>query len=131
MIDVKLVTQPNFPAIERKINTKFNNNFIKLTKLGAEYLTRIIPKKTGKMKGSIGYDNNEIWTTSDKYRYVDDGTKPHRIEGLLRFRISGVVIFSQGVDHPGTKAQHLTDKTVKKIDNYMPVFVRHINAAIP
>lgn len=129
-ITTKIVSEPDFKKMEHQVSGAFSSNFIKLTKLGAEYLQGIMPRKTGAMKASVRYNNKEIWTHSPYYKYVDEGTKPHRIEGLLRFRIAGVVIFSRGVDHPGTKAQNLSKRTMKEIDKNIPVLVKEINAAI-
>ena len=129
-ISAKVVSEPDFPKMERKISGTFSNNFIKLTKLGAKYLQGIMPRKTGAMKASVRYNNNEIWSTSKYYHFVDKGTRPHRIEGLLRFKINGATIFSRGVDHPGTKAQNLSERTMKEIDKNIPIIVKEINAAI-
>lgn len=129
-ITTKIVSEPDFKKMEHQVSGAFSSNFIKLTKLGTEYLQGIMPRKTGAMKASVRYNNNEIWSTSSYYQFVDKGTRPHRIEGLLRFRIAGVVIFSRGVDHPGTKAQKLTERTMKEIDKNIPILVKEINAAI-
>lgn len=75
-------------------------------------------------------------TDDEIYRYVNEGTKPHRIRPkrakALRFQgtyrakttpgvigsrgggSSGDVIFSQGVQHPGTKARNFDKQIGKK-----------------
>ena len=131
MIDIEIVSQPDFPKMERKISQTFHKSVANLTPLGAKYLQGIIPTKSRKLRNSIGHSKDEIWSTADYYRYVDEGTRPHVIEGLLRFVINGAVVFARDVHHPGTKAQHLTDKTIKHIKKNIPIVVKDINRVIP
>ena len=84
--------------------------------------------------------------TDDKiFAYVYQGTGPHAIKPkrakALRFfsgfrpkttpghlgsgagGVSGNIIFSQGVWHPGTKARRFTEKIQKRLDKYGPRFL--------
>lgn len=49
----------------------------------------------------------EILSIAPYSRYVEGGTKPHRIEprnaSMLRFVVGGDVVFAHGVNHPGTR----------------------------
>lgn len=127
---MEIVAQPDFPGMERKLSGTFQKSVTTLVPLGAKYLQNIVPTKTRKLQSSIGHDKEEIWSTVDYYKYVDEGTRAHTIEGLLAFQINGVTIFARNVHHPGTKAQHLTDKTVKKIEYSIPTVVKDINKVI-
>lgn len=130
MIKADIISEPDLPKIERRVSRGFNRSTIELVKLGAKYLRSIVPVKTGKLKRSIRHDQKDIWSVSPYYNYVDEGTRPHRIEGLLVFKIHGATIFSRGVDHPGTKAQNLTDRTVKYIEGNIKNVVRDVNRTI-
>lgn len=129
-VDMKVVSQPDFPKMERNISGTFNKSTAALVPLGAKYLQGIIPSKTGKLRKSIGHSKEEIWSTADHYKYVDEGTRPHIIEGLLVFQVHGVTVFARNVHHPGTAPQHLTERTVKEIEKNMPKVVKDINRVI-
>lgn len=127
MIKVDIVEKPDFPKMEKRVSRTFDNSTVKLVALGAKYMRSIVPYKTGKLKHSIRHDKKDIWSVADHFKYVDEGTKPHRIEGLLVFYIHGIQIFSRGVDHPGTKPQYITDRTVKYIEGNIKGVVRDID----
>ena len=130
MIDMEFVSQPDFPKMERKLSSTFNKSTASLVPLGAKYLQGIIPSKSSKLRKSIGHSKEEIWSTVDHYKYVDEGTRPHIIEGLLVFQVHGVTVFARNVHHPGTRPQHLTDRTVKEIEKNIPKVVKDINRVI-
>lgn len=130
MINLDIVSQPDFPKSEKQVSSTFNKSTSNLNKIGAKYLKGIIPVKSGKLKRSIHYNKDEIWSTSKYFKYVDEGTRPHIIEGLLRFVIHGAVVFSRDVHHPGTKPQYLTDKTIKHIESNIHTVVKDVNRAI-
>jgi len=78
----------------------------------------------------------EVWTDDEIYGYVNDGTRPHEIRprnakvlvfqsgysaktspGKVASRgggASGPLVFSKGVNHPGTKARNFDDAIQKK-----------------
>lgn len=130
MIEFDIVSQPDFPQTEKRVSSNFKKGTANLNKIGAKYLKGIVPVKSGKLRNSIHYNKDEIWSTANHYRYVDEGTRAHIIEGLLRFVINGAVVFSRDVHHPGTKAQNLTDKTIKHIEGNIQTVVKDVNRAI-
>ncbi|MCK5616143.1 hypothetical protein KAR91_80510 [Candidatus Pacearchaeota archaeon] len=130
MIELDVISQPNLPLIEKTASNTFKKGTANLNKIGAKYLKGIIPVKSGNLSKSIHNNKEEIWTTAKHFKYVDEGTKPHIIEGLLRFVIHGAVIYARDVHHPGTKAQHLTDKTITHIEKNIPAIVKDIDRAI-
>jgi len=129
-VDMKIVSQPDFPKMERTLSGTFNKSTAALVPLGAKYLQGIIPSKTGNLRKSIEHSKEEIWSTADHYKYVDEGTRPHIIEGLLVFQVHGITVFTRNVYHPGTRPQHLTERTVKEIENNIPKVVKDINRVI-
>lgn len=66
----------------------------------------------------------EISTTNDIFRYQDDGTAPHIIRprrfGRLRFIPRGQrgFVYARQVNHPGTKAQNMSEKTAKQLEDH-------------
>ena len=130
MIELDIISQPNLPLIEKTASNTFKKGTANLNKIGAKYLKGIVPVKSGKLRNSIHYNKKEIWSTDKHFKYVDEGTRPHIIEGLLRFVIHGAVIYSRNVHHPGTKAQHLTDKTIIHIEKNIPTITKDIDRAI-
>jgi hypothetical protein len=69
----------------------------------------------------------EISTTNDIYRYNDDGTAPHiirpRYARRLRFVPRGQrgFVYARQVNHPGTKAQNMSEKVAQQLEqNDMP-----------
>lgn len=129
-IDVEIVSKPDFNKIERNTSATFQKSVASLVPLGAKYLKGIISSKSGKLRSSIGHSDGAIFSTADHYKYVDEGTKPHIIEGLLVFQVNGVTVFARNVHHPGTAPQHLTGRTVKEIEKNMPKIVKDINRVI-
>ena len=100
-----------------KVGLVLDNSVKDFTKSGAKFMQDLIPVKSGKLKDSIHYDNDEIWTTSNYYQYVDEGVSPHVIEGNpLVFYINGIQVFTTIVNHPGSKAQKITEKTIEHIE---------------
>ena len=132
MTKTEVVSKPNFIEIDNKIVRTFDSGVVGLVKNGAKYLKNISPVKTGKMRDSIGNNDSEIWTSSKYYKYVNDGTKPHKIEGnpFLKFQINGVTIITRSVNHPGTKPQKMTEKTIKYIESEIPQIEKQINRVI-
>lgn len=116
-IEMEVIEKPDFNKMDKAVTTSFNRSTVKLVAKGARFLRSIVPNKTGQLRNSIRHDKTDIWSVAEHYKYVDEGTRPHRIEGLLVFYIHGIKIFSKGVDHPGTKPQHLTDRTLKYIED--------------
>jgi hypothetical protein len=61
-------------------------------------------------------------TVKDLWRWLNLGTKPHRIyprfKRALRFVVDSVVVFARYVNHPGTKAQQLTLKTNQELRSF-------------
>ena len=129
-VDMEIISQPDFPKMERKLSGTFNKSTAALVPLGAKYLQGIIPSKSGKLRKSIGHRDGEIWSTADHFKYVDEGTRPHIIEGLLVFQVHGITVFARNVYHPGTRPQHLTERTVKEINKNIPTVVKDINRVI-
>lgn len=127
---IEIVAQPDFPKMERKVSGTFQSSVVKLVPLGAKYLQGIVPNKTGKLRSSIEHDKEKIWSTADHYKYVDEGTRPHVIEGLLVFQVFGITVFAYNVEHPGTRPQHLTTRTVDEIEKNIPKVVTDINRVI-
>lgn len=127
MIEVEIVRKPDFHKMEKGISTAFNRSSVKLVAAGAKYLRSISP---GKLDKSIRHNETDIWSVAKEFKFVDEGTRPHRIEGLLVFYIHGAKIFSWGVDHPGTKAQHLTEKTLKYLEDNVKSIRNDVNKVI-
>lgn len=113
---ITTTTNFSFIKIQNDVSRTLDLNTLQFTKAGAQYMKSITP---GKLKNSISVINNEITTTSEHFKYVDEGTKAHKIYGnpILKFEINGVQIFTTVVNHPGNKAQNITDKTVDSIEN--------------
>lgn len=126
-VDIKVVQEPDFPKMERAVSNSFNKSSVKLVAAGAKYLRSISP---GKLDKSIRHNQTDIWSVAKEFKLVDEGTRPHRIEGLLVFHINGAKVFSWGVDHPGTKAQHLTEKTVKYLEDNIKTVRNDVNRVI-
>lgn len=71
-----------------------------------------------------GFHHLEIGTDKEYGVYVEFGTKPHTIEpdtaGALRFRVDGVEVITQHVDHPGTEPRAFmrpaAEATARSID---------------
>lgn len=131
MINIKVVSKPDLRKREKEVSKAFESGVLKLIKSGAKYMQDIIPVKTGDLRDSINWDENGIWSTSEYFKYVDEDTKPHKIEGSpLVFNIGGTTVFSTYVMHPGTKGQNLTDKTIKYIEKNTKIVVKDINKVI-
>jgi len=78
----------------------------------------VIPVKTGTLRDSVRKsvvgNQGKVETTAGYGLFVDEDTKPHRIEGnpLLAFEIRGKLIIRPFVDHPGTTGQQFRRKTL-------------------
>ena len=89
---------------------------------GAQYLKSIAPRDTGSFVNSIYADDAAIYGNVEIATYLNDGTAPHRIEAknakALAFVPSGssFIAFATYVDHPGTHATGIIDKTVEFIN---------------
>lgn len=80
--------------------------------------TQSFKDRTGDLRKSITRGQKSTWVhflkaTAPHAKYVEDGTKPHRIEakrrGSLRYVHHGAIRFRRGVNHPGTKPRHFMD----------------------
>jgi hypothetical protein len=66
----------------------------------------------------------EVSTTNEIYQYQDDGTAPHIIRpryfGRLRFIPRGqrTYVYARQVNHPGTKAQNMSEKVAKQLESH-------------
>lgn len=129
-IEMEVVEKPDFNKMDKAVTTSFNRSTVKLVAKGAKFLRRNVPVKTGHLRNSIRHDKTDIWSVAEHFRYVDEGTRPHRIEGLLVFYIHGIKIVSRGVDHPGSKPQHLINKTLKYIESNVKDVKNDINRVI-
>ena len=132
MINTKVVSRPDIIKKGNEISKTVEVSIVKLIKSGAKYLQSIVPVKTGELKKSINWDENGIWSTAEHYKYVDEGTKPHKITGnpFLAFQINGANIVVRSVNHPGTKPRNLTNKTEDYINNNINDIVKDINKVI-
>jgi len=82
-------------------------------------MTPLIPVKTGTLKASkrksvIG-NKGIVETTAGYGLFVDEDTKPHKIEGnpFLAFPgRNGQIVIRRSVNHPGTKGQQFRRKTL-------------------
>lgn len=128
--NIEIVSQPDIPKMENTVSGTFQQSVLKLAPLGVKLLQGIVPVKSRKLRYSIGHTKGDLWTTSEHYKYVDEGTRPHVIEGLLVFQIHGVTVFSRNVHHPGTVPQHLTTRTVGEIEKNIPRVVTDLNKVI-
>lgn len=112
-----------------KIDKRLSDLTTEIMMEGAFYLDSLLPEKTGKLKDSLHFNNNSIWTTEGKvYGYLDKGTKPHKIRGIngmLRFECMGDIMFRKEVNHPGIKARKYTDKVFKFCAN--PAFNKAVD----
>lgn len=77
-------------------------------------------------------DERVIGTNSLVFVYNDEDTKPHRInprrKRFLRFKgRGGNVIFSKGVNHPGTTGKKISQGIARQIQ---PVLLRRVNLAL-
>lgn len=132
MINTKVVSRPDIIKKGNEISKTVEVSIVKLIKSGAKYLQSIVPVKTGELKKSINWNENGIWSTAEHYKYVDEGTKPHKITGnpFLAFQINGANIVVRSVNHPGTKPRNLTNKTEDYINNNINDIVKDINKVI-
>jgi len=106
-------TNFDFDRIDDDVERVFKQELHKFVKSGAKFMKGMVPVSSGHLRDSIQHDDATIWTTADYFKYVDMGTKPHTITGSpLAFNIGGVTIFTTKVDHPGTKALDITEKTI-------------------
>lgn len=120
-----------FPGMSNDVERALDEGIITFVKFGAKYMQSIIPVKTGVLHDSIYNNKSEIWTVAEHYKFIDQGVKPHRIEGNpLRFMINGVEIFSTNVFHPGIKAHNITDETVDFMLGQVHVIARKLGAAV-
>lgn len=132
MINIKVVSKPDLIKKEREVSKAFKSSVLNLIKLGAKYMQGIVPVKTGKLRDSINWNEDGIWSTSKYFKYVDKGTRPHKIEGnpFLSFQINGATIITRSVNHPGTKAQNISKKTEDYIEKHSSDIVKNINKVI-
>jgi hypothetical protein len=81
--------------------------------------TQLFNDRTGELRRSIIRGQKSTWVhflkaTAPYAKYVEGGTKPHRIEakrrGALRFVQHGEIRFRRGVNHPGTKPRPFMDE---------------------
>lgn len=74
--------------------------------------------RTGALRASITRGQKSTWVhfikaTAPHATYVEEGTRPHRIQArgrALRFVQHGELRFRRHVNHPGTKATHFMDE---------------------
>lgn len=132
MINIKVVSKPDLIKKEREVSKAFESSVLKFIKLGAKYMQSIVPVKTGELRDSINWDENGIWSTSKYFKHVDEGTRPHKIEGnpFLSFQINGATIITRSVNHPGTKPQNITKKTEQYFNKHVSDIVKDINKVI-
>ena len=76
-----------------------------------------------------------VGTNSDIYLFNDAGTKPHKIAARrakrLAFMWRGRMRFPKVVNHPGTKAKHLSKRAAEVLQGRMPrIFDAEIAAAV-
>lgn len=79
-------------------------------------------------------DESEIVTSDEVFYYQDQGTKPHPIVARRKRALSwpGASHPVKRVNHPGTKAQHYTDKIAEKMTKqYKRIMDEQIKQAIP
>ena len=76
----------------------------------------VIPVKTGKLRDSVKKsvigNKGIVETTSGYGLYVDEDTKPHRIDSVVPIRDSGGIKFRFIGMHPGTTGQQFRRKTL-------------------
>lgn len=94
-------------------------------------MKQTVPVKTGKLQNSIGSTVTEgaaegeasavVYTSSGYGLFVDQGTRPHIIEGnpWLRFVINDRVVFARRVRHPGFKGRHFSTKAIRMAAGYI------------
>lgn len=88
----------------------------------------LCPVDTGRLRASIRGEARRTWTLRPEYRiwsdveyapYVNDGTRPHRINaragGVLRFNVGGRTVYARYVNHPGTRAKPFLDRALREI----------------
>lgn len=79
--------------------------------------TQSFKDRTGELRKSLTRGQKSTWVhflkaSAPHAKYVEDGTRPHRIEAkgrALRFVQHGAIRFRRSVNHPGTKARHFMD----------------------
>ena len=132
MINIKVVSEPDFKKIEKNISKTFKSGVLKLIKSGATYMKGIVPVKKGDLRNSINWNEDGIWSTSKYFKYVDEGTRPHIITGnpFLAFQINGATIITRSVKHPGTKPQNITKKTEEYLKKHVSDIERDIKRVI-
>lgn len=120
-----------FKKISNDVNSAFKTGIRNFTKDGARFLKNSVPVKSGKLKDSIEYTDDTIWTSSDVYKYLDKGVKPHKIVGYpLVFIINGIEIFTTVVNHPGIKAHKFTDNTLDYMDTKISIVRKEIDEVL-
>lgn len=130
-ISLRITKKPNFNKIERKVDRALDAGIDDFIKAGAEFMKNSVPVKSGKLRDSIKHNESEIWSTSKYYKYIDEGTKPHVIEGNpLVFTINGVQVFTTMVNHPGTEAHNITDSTNNYLESNVNIIARKIRKVL-
>ena len=127
MIEVEVSTRGlEFDEVASKFSKELRQKLIaKLADIAYTSAFYGAPWKTGKLAGSIVKDVSDgeasIRALAPYAMYVVRGTAPHEIRpvnaSVLAFEISGKLVFTQLVRHPGTKPNPFMQKAVEDSRN--------------